>query len=232
VLAGDLVACARVGHLWPVRLPGGDRAVRQPWRMACAWLTEALGEAPALPAALDGRVEAAAWRAVSEMARTGVASPRTTSAGRLLRRGGRAVRPAPRSDLRGAGRDRARGRLRSGRARRNELPVEDGVLDARPWSSPSRATWATAWPPSGRRAIPQRARRRHRGRLRACRARRRNGTVVLSGGALPEPPAARAASAPAARRRPARARSRTAARPRRRHRYGQAAIAAARRIGT
>jgi hydrogenase maturation protein HypF len=84
ILAGDLAGFERVAHLWPVRLPGGDRAARQPWRMACAWLTEAQGTIPALPAVLAGRVESRSWRAVSELSRTGVASPVTTSAGRLF----------------------------------------------------------------------------------------------------------------------------------------------------
>ena len=47
LLAGDLAGFERAGHLRPVRMPGGEQAIRQPWRMACAWLQEALGEEPA-----------------------------------------------------------------------------------------------------------------------------------------------------------------------------------------
>ncbi len=46
ILAGDVARWERAAHLAPVRLPGGEQAVRQPWRMACAWLQEALGEVP------------------------------------------------------------------------------------------------------------------------------------------------------------------------------------------
>jgi len=85
VLVGDLVGFERVGHLWPVRLPGGERAVREPWRMACAWLVAALGEdEPGVPATLRGAVDRAAWRRVAELTRTGLASPVTTSVGRLF----------------------------------------------------------------------------------------------------------------------------------------------------
>jgi hydrogenase maturation protein HypF len=76
LLVGDLREFTRVGHLWPVRLPGGDRAVREPWRMACAWLEECGLEAPM---ALDPR-----WEAIRGMVRSGLASPITTSAGRLF----------------------------------------------------------------------------------------------------------------------------------------------------
>jgi hydrogenase maturation protein HypF len=84
LLLGGLEEFERVGLLLPVRQPGGDAAVRQPWRMACAWLTAALGERPQLARGLRGRVAPEAWRQVSELARSGVASPLTTSVGRLF----------------------------------------------------------------------------------------------------------------------------------------------------
>src|ERR1019366_2107340 len=37
-LAGDRNGFTRVGSLMPACLPGGERAIRQPWRMARAWL--------------------------------------------------------------------------------------------------------------------------------------------------------------------------------------------------
>ena len=79
ILHGDLLGFERVAHLHPVRLPGGEAAVRQPWRMACAWLVEALGQADPLPG-----VDAEAWDKVAALARGGLASPVTTSAGRLF----------------------------------------------------------------------------------------------------------------------------------------------------
>jgi hydrogenase maturation protein HypF len=84
LLVGDLSGFERVGLLVPVRMPGGAAAIRQPWRMACSWLSEAFGHDPALPAALRDRVSADAWRRIGELARTGVASPLTTSMGRLF----------------------------------------------------------------------------------------------------------------------------------------------------
>ncbi len=84
LLVGDLRSFERVGHLHPVRLPGGEQAIRQPWRMACAWLQEALGEPPAIPASLAIAVEPARWETVARLAATGTASPVTTSAGRLF----------------------------------------------------------------------------------------------------------------------------------------------------
>jgi hydrogenase maturation protein HypF len=85
LLVGGFEGFERAGHLWPVRMPGGERAVREPWRMACAWLAQAHEEdEPGLPASLTGQVDPAMWARVAELARGGLASPVTTSAGRLF----------------------------------------------------------------------------------------------------------------------------------------------------
>jgi hydrogenase maturation protein HypF len=84
LLVGGLAGFERVGHLRPVRLPGGDRAVREPWRMACAWVAEAMGDPiPPIPPALSGRVDPDRWAAVARIAHEGMVAPVTTSAGRL-----------------------------------------------------------------------------------------------------------------------------------------------------
>jgi hydrogenase maturation protein HypF len=84
LLVGDLRDFERVGHLRPVPLPGGTAAIREPWRMACAWSIEALGEVPELPAALASAVEPRDWRNCGEIAGSGIGSPATTSMGRLF----------------------------------------------------------------------------------------------------------------------------------------------------
>jgi hydrogenase maturation protein HypF len=72
ILVGDLRSFERAAHLFGVRLPGGDRAAREPWRMACAWLVASGVEPPA------------EWEPVARMCETGLASPLTTSMGRLF----------------------------------------------------------------------------------------------------------------------------------------------------
>ena len=77
-LAADLATFERGGHLAPVPMPGGAAAIRQPWRMAAAYLG-------ASPADLDVvRRNQASWPAIASMARRGVNSPLTSSAGRLF----------------------------------------------------------------------------------------------------------------------------------------------------
>jgi hydrogenase maturation protein HypF len=64
-------------------MPGGERAIRQPWRMALAWLVELYGEDVAPPPALAD-VDPATWRAVVRMVSTATSAPLTTSMGRLF----------------------------------------------------------------------------------------------------------------------------------------------------
>ncbi len=80
VLVADVNGFERVGWLAPVPLPGGDAATDEPWRMAAMYLDE-LGALDEVPAALR---EQARWDEVLAMARAGVASPMTSSAGRLF----------------------------------------------------------------------------------------------------------------------------------------------------
>jgi hydrogenase maturation protein HypF len=88
LLYGDLRAFERVGALHAVALPGGQQAIKQPWRMAASWLLAARDDEsepePELPSVLEGRVMPRAWRQVVRLAATGVASPQTTSIGRLF----------------------------------------------------------------------------------------------------------------------------------------------------
>jgi hydrogenase maturation protein HypF len=84
LLFGDLAGFERDGSLWPVRMPGGQAAIREPWRMACAWLAEARGEATDVPVSLADHVTESAWRNVAGLADSGLASPVTSSAGRLF----------------------------------------------------------------------------------------------------------------------------------------------------
>jgi hydrogenase maturation protein HypF len=74
-LVADLTRFERGGHLAPVPMPGGAVAIRQPWRMAAAYLDDDHEVA---------RRHQDQWPAVVAMARKGVNSPLTSSAGRLF----------------------------------------------------------------------------------------------------------------------------------------------------
>ncbi|MGW0803867.1 carbamoyltransferase HypF [Nonomuraea sp. NPDC002799] len=77
-LRADLTSFERLGHLAPVPMPGGSAAVRQPWRMAAAYLRD---EHPGLDVV---RRNAERWTDVLKIATSGVNSPLTSSAGRLF----------------------------------------------------------------------------------------------------------------------------------------------------
>lgn len=71
----------RLGHLWPLRLAGGDVAAREPWRMAAAAM-QTLGRGAGIEARYTAAVGAQAARTVTRMLDSGLNSPPTTSTGR------------------------------------------------------------------------------------------------------------------------------------------------------
>ena len=82
LLVGDLAGFERAGSLWPVRMPGAAAAIRQPWRMAFAWLAEAFGEPrPPTPQLL---VDRRRWDAMGQVFASASVSPVTSSMGRLF----------------------------------------------------------------------------------------------------------------------------------------------------
>ncbi|HET6260511.1 carbamoyltransferase HypF [Pseudonocardia sp.] len=81
VLEVSLTGFRRLAHLEPAPLPGGATAIRQPWRMAAAWL-HATGTDPAglAVAARNSPV----WTQVERLLSSDLEVPTTTSAGRLF----------------------------------------------------------------------------------------------------------------------------------------------------
>jgi hydrogenase maturation protein HypF len=82
-LVADLAGFERAGFFDPVPMPGGAAAIRQPWRMAAAYL------AACYPGGMPEGLAVAArneryWAAVLAMAERNVNSPLTSSAGRLF----------------------------------------------------------------------------------------------------------------------------------------------------
>ena len=76
----------RLGHLAYVPLIGGEQAVRQPWRMAAAYLAHIYGptfiETLAIP--FTQQLDPTSWSLLSRMAARGLNSPPTSSLGRLF----------------------------------------------------------------------------------------------------------------------------------------------------
>jgi hydrogenase maturation protein HypF len=79
-LVGDYRQFRRAAHLRYVGMPGGEQAIREPWRMALAHLNDAQAECETLtqrPAAVEVRI-------IRAMLQRRINSPLTSSAGRLF----------------------------------------------------------------------------------------------------------------------------------------------------
>jgi hydrogenase maturation protein HypF len=87
-LRADYRSAERIASLAPVTMPGGEQAIREPWRMTWAYLTRhpdatALQrEHAALP--FFRELEQRPWRMLEAAARRGINCPVTTSCGRLF----------------------------------------------------------------------------------------------------------------------------------------------------
>jgi hydrogenase maturation protein HypF len=81
-LLGDYNGFRRAGHLRYVGLPGGDRAVREPWRMAVAHLRDAGVSPGSVPSLAE--VPSSTLRLLEQMLERGLHAPPTSSAGRLF----------------------------------------------------------------------------------------------------------------------------------------------------
>jgi hydrogenase maturation protein HypF len=79
-LVGDYRKFRRAAHLRYVRMPGGDKAIHEPWRMAVAHLLDA----GCRSADFEARVTPAAWRTMQTMIERRFNAPWTSSFGRLF----------------------------------------------------------------------------------------------------------------------------------------------------
>jgi len=75
----------RVAHLEYVPLPGGEKATREPWRMAAVYLQQAFGK-EFLDLDLESvrSLDTGKWATLSRMIASGTNSPETSSMGRLF----------------------------------------------------------------------------------------------------------------------------------------------------
>lgn len=81
----NFVEANRIAHLDYVPMPGGAKAIREPWRMAGVYLHRAMGDdflKLALPYAQE--LDRRQWATLQKMAATGTNSPETSSVGRLF----------------------------------------------------------------------------------------------------------------------------------------------------
>jgi len=85
ILVADLQDFERVAHLDCVPLPGGEQAIRQPWRMAAVYLRQAYGDDfLSLDIPFTRQLDKQKWHPLAQMISRGLNSPATSSLGRLF----------------------------------------------------------------------------------------------------------------------------------------------------
>ena len=81
----DLTQAERVAHLAYVPMPGGTKAIREPWRMAAVYLQEAFGkEFSELDIPFTSRLNGRVWANLMTMIERRLNCPETSSMGRLF----------------------------------------------------------------------------------------------------------------------------------------------------
>lgn len=81
----NFIEAERRAHLEYIPLPGGAKAIREPWRMAAIYLQRSFGDEFLklnLPAVQ--KINQSSWRALRSMVRAGTNCPETSSMGRLF----------------------------------------------------------------------------------------------------------------------------------------------------
>jgi hydrogenase maturation protein HypF len=85
IMAADLLGFERLAYLAYMPLPGGEQAVRQPWRMAAVYLAEAYGDALwELNIPFVHELNRSKWRILQQTITRGINSLPTSSLGRLF----------------------------------------------------------------------------------------------------------------------------------------------------
>ncbi len=81
----DFTQAERIAHLEYVPMPGGAKAIREPWRMAAAYLQRAFGDDFVhLEIPFIQNLNQSAWKILRQMIQTEINSPQTSSMGRLF----------------------------------------------------------------------------------------------------------------------------------------------------
>lgn len=85
ILLAGLADFERVCHLAYAPMPGGVKAIREPWRMAAVYLQQAFGDGFLdLDIPFVKRLDLPVWRVLRQMMRQGINSPLTSGMGRLF----------------------------------------------------------------------------------------------------------------------------------------------------